>query len=188
MTSPTEHLERLYASDPDPWNFSASPYERAKYEATLAALDRDRYASALEIGCSIGIFSNLLAGRCDRLLCLDAVEAPLAAARRNCPHAHVRFARALAPADWPEGRFDLIVLSEVLYYLAPEAIDAVAALARAALVPGGTVLLVDYLGETGTAIGGDAAADRFVAAFRGAFGASPAGVRTGSYRIDRLSA
>src|ERR1039457_5637267 len=75
------HFERLYAASDDPWHFRTSPYERKKYAATLAALPSRRFASALEVGCSIGELTSLLATRCNSLIGIDIAEAPLVAAR-----------------------------------------------------------------------------------------------------------
>ena len=80
-----EYFERLYAQSADPWDFEASPYEAAKYAATLAALPRPRYANAFELGCSIGVLTRALAPRCERLLATDVSEAALAQARVSAP-------------------------------------------------------------------------------------------------------
>ena len=61
---PTRYFEEIYARDPDPWDFATSDYERAKYEATVAALPKTRYARGFEVGCSIGVLSRMLAARC----------------------------------------------------------------------------------------------------------------------------
>ncbi len=156
------YFDALYAADPDPWGFATSPYERDKYAASLAALPDDIYASGLEIGCSIGVFSRALAKRCRRLLSLDVADAALAQARRDCTEVHVRFENRSVPSDWPNGTFDLIVFSEVLYYLDVPALSRVAEQTRSALLKGGIVLLVHYLGETDYPISGDEAADFFV--------------------------
>ena len=109
------YFEQLYGPDPDPWRFATSAYEREKYQSTLDALPRPHYESALEAGCSIGVLTRRLAARCDRLFAFDIAAAPLAAARRRCADAPgVRFARMTAPEDWPEGCFDLILLSEIV--------------------------------------------------------------------------
>ena len=76
-----ERFDGMYAERPDPWGFETSPYEQAKYDATIAALPR-RYATALEAGCSIGVLSERLAAHCDALLGVDVAEAPLAARPR----------------------------------------------------------------------------------------------------------
>ncbi len=120
MTRRTEtirpaYFDGLYANDPDPWRFATSDYEREKYAATLAALPARPFATALEVGCSIGVLTKQLATRCDSLLALDVAEAALDQARARCPD--VRFERRAIPDEWPPGAFDLIVFSEVLYYL-----------------------------------------------------------------------
>ena len=55
------YFDELYAGDPDPWGFETSAYEQAKYAATIDALEGRRYATALEIGCSIGVLTARLA-------------------------------------------------------------------------------------------------------------------------------
>ena len=184
-TAPIEpaYFEALYAADPDPWRFATSAYEAEKYAATLAALPPRRFADALEVGCSIGVLTAQLARRCDRLLALDVAEAALARARAACPG--VRFERRRIPQAWPPGRFDLIVLSEVLYYLDLPRIRDAAARAVRALQPGGCVLMVHYLGETDYPTTGDEAAETFAAAS----GLTPGfAARAPGYRIDRLDA
>lgn len=126
MTAPRPSLdqtyfETLYARSPDPWEFRTSLYERRKYRATVDILPRTRYRRALEVGCSIGVFTRLLAERCDGLLALDTSSRALAEAERdNADLGHVEFRLATLPREFPGGQYDLIVLSEVLYYLARE--------------------------------------------------------------------
>ena len=57
---PPKYFEQIYARKRDPWDFESSKYEKMKYEATLAALPRDRYRCGLEVGCSIGVLTKLL--------------------------------------------------------------------------------------------------------------------------------
>ena len=185
-TAPIEpgYFDGLYAADPDPWRFANSPYEAEKYAATLAALPPGQFADALEVGCSIGILTAQLTRRCDRLLALDVAAAALAQARQHCPG--VRFERRRIPQAWPPGRFDLILLSEVLYYLDEAGINAVADCACRALQPGGCILLVHYLGETDYPATGDEAASWFIAAAH-RHGVWPGlASRAPGYRIDRL--
>lgn len=114
----TSYFDDVYRANADPWSFETSSYERAKYEATLAALPDAHYAHAFEIGCSIGVLSERLAQRCDQLLAVDASELPLRMARqRLAPYAQVTVARMRIPDEFPAGMFDLIVVSEVGYYL-----------------------------------------------------------------------
>lgn len=185
---PPEVFERLYARDPDPWGFHTSPYERDKYAATLAALPPGRFAAGFEVGCSIGVLTRQLARRCDSLLSVDVSEQALAAAREHCAglevgSGYVDICRLRVPAEWPSGRFDLIVLSEVLYFLGPEDLAATARLAAASLTPGGVALLVNWTGPTNSPCTGDEAAQRFM----DAAGLTPAlQRREAQYRLDLL--
>ena len=72
MTVGTEYFDGMYAASPDPWGFESRWYERRKYAVTMALLPAERYRDAFEPGCSIGVMTGLLAGRCDRLLSCDA--------------------------------------------------------------------------------------------------------------------
>lgn len=167
----TEYFEALYAADPDPWNFtdSGNEYEARKYAATLAALPRPNYAAALEVGCSIGVLTAELAPRCGSLLSIDAAAAPLAAAReRTAGFPQVKVRQARVPEDWPEGRFELILISEVLYFFTPEDLRRLAERAAAALVPGGDIVLVHWTGPSEFPLTGDAAVEGFRAALGGA--------------------
>ena len=150
MMTPAEsiapaYFEEKYAADADPWEFETSPYERAKYDATLAALPRPRYASAYEIGCSIGVLTERLAARCGRLLASDVSETALDMARKRCADLpHVAFENRRLPTSFPDGPFDLVVFSEVGYYFSePDLIRARDGLVGR-LVPGGHFLLVHW--------------------------------------------
>jgi 2-polyprenyl-3-methyl-5-hydroxy-6-metoxy-1,4-benzoquinol methylase len=184
-TLPASYFETKYRDDIDPWQFRTSDYEREKYDATLAALTRPHYPSILEVGCSIGIFSTQLATRCDTLLAIDASATALDAARKNAPD-NVVFEERTLPEGFPQGRFDLIVLSEVLYYFKAEDLDEVARKCCAALAPGGEFLLCHWLGETNYPLTGHEASERFAQAvaartpLRRIF-------RDEVYRLERLS-
>jgi 2-polyprenyl-3-methyl-5-hydroxy-6-metoxy-1,4-benzoquinol methylase len=175
------YFEELYRENPDPWNFAISGYENAKYTESLAALPARSYTSALEVGCSIGVFTERLARRCEHLLALDVSETALAAARARCAGLKVTFEQRQIPELWPEGSFDLIVLSEVIYYLSEPDARRVAHLAARSLRPGGAILLVHFLGETDYPLTGDEAAEIFLSACN-----LPrvAGRRRPLYRID----
>ncbi len=111
-------FEARYREDPDPWGYTSSDYERRKYEATLAACGDGPFADALELGASIGVFSELLAPRCTRLTTVDAAPTAVAAARRRLAHApHLDVILGPIPEAIPERSFDLVVASEILYYL-----------------------------------------------------------------------
>ncbi len=157
------YFEQLYTRDPDPWRFATSDYERDKYAATLAALPPGRFTRCFEVGCSIGVLTRQLAGHCDALLGVDVAEPALAQARERCAdQPWVRLERMIVPQDWPEGVFDLIVFSEVLYYLGSSGLHEAAQRTLDSLAPGGTVVLVNWHGNTDGACTGDEAAELFI--------------------------
>jgi SAM-dependent methyltransferase len=149
MTAPATlgagYFDAMYQSDPDPWGFEDRWYERRKYAISLAQLPAERYGRAFEPGCSIGVLTRMLAPRCDRLLSCDLAAAPVrAAARRTQDLPQVRVEQRDIPRQWPAGRFDLIVFSEILYYLGDRDLEQALSRAVAALEPDGTVLAVHW--------------------------------------------
>jgi cyclopropane fatty-acyl-phospholipid synthase-like methyltransferase len=181
------YFAALYEANPEPWNFTASPYEHAKYAATIAALGGRHFERGFEIGCSIGMLTRRLAPYCGALLASDIVETALGQARRNCADInHVSFANICVPAQWPRRRrFDLILCSEVLYFLSPADIAKVAARAVSSLRPGGVVLLVNYTEQIDEPCSGDKAAEIFIAAAC-KFLVPSYQERRERFRIDRL--
>ena len=167
---PPAYFDELYGRDPDPWRFASSEYEAGKYAATMAALPRPHYASALEVGCSIGVLTDALAERCDALLAIDVADAALAQARaRNAGHPHVLFERgqfpAVMPAPMPANGFDLLLFSEMLYYLDRPTLDDAARATLAMARPGADIVMVHWLGPTPDyPLTGDQAAEHFIAA------------------------
>jgi predicted TPR repeat methyltransferase len=153
-----EYFDRLYDDAPDPWGFETRWYEQRKYALTVAALPEARYRAAFEPGCSIGVLTERLAGRCDAVLATDIVPAALERAQhRLAGHPHVRLEVRAVPEDWPEERFDLVVLSEVAYYLPVPALEMLVERAVASLDPGGVLEAVHWRRETDYALSGDEA-------------------------------
>jgi cyclopropane fatty-acyl-phospholipid synthase-like methyltransferase len=183
---PRPYFEKLYGDSSDPWNFSGSPYEQAKYQATLAAIGSG-YRCGLEIGCSIGVFTRSLAERCARLLAVDIAAGALREARKRCADLpHVEFRQLALPGELPDGMFDLIVLSEVGYYWSLDDLDRFIAWVDRALEAGGLCTLVHWTGETDYPLTGDQVHDRFAEATRG-FLRPRASARHPSYRLDALA-
>jgi SAM-dependent methyltransferase len=145
MTLGRENFEARYAANPDPWDFETSAYEHEKYERTLAALGDRHYGRAFEAGCSIGVFTAMLAERCDELLAVDIAQTAVDAAReRLAPYPNVRVERRTLPAEWPAGPFDLVVCSELLYYWDRPTLEAALGVMAESLAPGGRLIAVHY--------------------------------------------
>lgn len=182
---PADHFEALYRADPDPWEFATSPYEREKYAHTVAALGARRYGRGLELGCSIGILTRQLAAHCEALVACDAAPTALAAARaRVATLGHVQVVRAVLPRDIPPGRWDLVVASEVLYYLDRRDLELTLDRLEAVLLPGGVLLAVHWTQPTLThPLQGDVVHEAIVA--RTAF-TRTLHERHPTYRLDRF--
>ena len=148
MSVPAAHFEALYRADPDPWGFADDPYERAKYARTVAALGGARARRALELGCSIGVLTAALAAHCDALVACDAAPTAVATARERLTGTPgVEILQAVLPGELPAGPFDLVVASEVLYYLDGPALARTLDGLEAALAPGGVLLAVHWTGH-----------------------------------------
>jgi SAM-dependent methyltransferase len=145
----SDYFETLYREQGDPWAFETSPYEAAKYRETLAALPAGRFGSMLEVGCANGVLTAQLGPRCEALLAVDVSQTALAAARARCAELrHIRIEQRRLPADTPDETFDLVLLSEVVYYWDSADIAAMGAWLRGAVRSGGHVLLVHWIGLT----------------------------------------
>ncbi len=141
----TEFFNEFYSHDDDPWHFESSPYELSKYKATLAALPREIYQNAFEIGCSIGVLTKMLAPKCKKLLAVEPADVPLKKAiERLKDDSQVRLQKMMVPQDFPEDNFDLILLSEVGYFLSWEDLQKLAGLITEHLETGGQLLMVHW--------------------------------------------
>lgn len=136
------YFDRMYEQSPDPWSLGRRAYEQRKYDITVASLPRARYARAFEPGCSVGLLTRLLAERCDEVVASDIVEQPLLTAARRAPSATFRVGGV--PGDWPPGSFDLVVLSELLYYLPARERAETTGRARDSVQAGGHLVAVHW--------------------------------------------
>ncbi|MBA3473671.1 MAG: methyltransferase [Rubrobacter sp.] len=146
-----EYFDELYAQSRDPWSFETSEYERDKYERTLSVLALRRYRRALEVGCSISVFTAMLAPLCDELLAVDVSEKAIAVARqRLADFPNVQVELRTLPEETPRGPFDLVVASEVLYYWPEDVMLSALRRFEDVLAPGGALLAVHWRKETKT--------------------------------------
>lgn len=157
-------LDRVHRERADPWDVDSS-YERRKRALTLAALPREHYASALEVGCSVGALAVDLATRCDLLLAIDSSPTAVDLARRRTAGiAGLEVRRARVPDEWPEGRHDLVSVSEVGYFLSPRGLEELVRLCLDSLTDDGHLLLCHWRHQpVGWPLAGPAVHDAFVA-------------------------
>lgn len=135
------YWEEIYRTE-DPWAYG-SPYEQIKYRRTLDLLPSASIGRAIELACSEGRFTELLAPRVGHLIASDISETALGRARMRCQKAsNIEYRRLdLFDDPLPQG-LDLVVCSEVLYDLPDRAeLRRVAARLAAMLAPGGHLLV-----------------------------------------------
>lgn len=187
------HFERVFAAGPDPWSYG-SAYEVEKYERTLALVPSGTVGAALEIGCAEGHFTRMLAGRVGHLVAADISRIGLARAQERCSEqANVSFVRLDLERDELPGEQDLIVCSELLYYLPDRAaLEAAARRMAAALRPGGSLVTahVHLLVDDPEAPGFDWSLPFGASTFSDVFASTPGlrlreRVSTPYYRIER---
>ncbi len=144
--APVEHFERLARESDDPWDYATSDYEQAKYRRTLAYLPAET-GRTLELGCSVGVFTAMLAPRASHLVAVDFSPTALARARERIEDAgetNVELLERRLPEGMPDGPFDTIVCAEVLYYWSAEVVVEGIRRIEAVLAPGGTLLAVHW--------------------------------------------
>lgn len=138
-----EWFTALFAEKPDPWDLATKWHDRRKFGVTVASLPQQHYRACYEPGCANGELTRLLAPRCDALVATDFVDAAVAAARSaTAEFPHVRIEHAVLPRDLPSAQFDLIVVSELLYYLSAGDMAALVDAFVDLLEPGGDLVAV----------------------------------------------
>ena len=154
------YFDALYNGNSDPWQYQTRWYEKRKRDMCLAILPQSQYKYGIELGCGNGMLSELLAQRCQALVSIDGNHQAVQLAKaRLSGLPHVKVIQGVIPdrlltlenalldtyplsSDTPtrESPFDLIVISEILYYLSPNDIDTVITWTQQNLAIGGTLL------------------------------------------------
>lgn len=135
-------LDQMYDTGEDPWRWTGSFYEERRRSLLLAVLGRARYQRALELGCADGHITAALEQRCQEVHALDTSAQAVQATRTRAPSAHV--VQGTLPRDMPALSFDLIVVSEVGYFLTASELLATLQAAKAALEAGGELVLCHW--------------------------------------------
>ena len=142
------HHEEFYGAAEDPYGFERKDYEREKYAALLEACGDGPFDNALEVGAAEGAFTDQLAPRCRRLVAADISEVAVQRVRRRfADRPEVVPDRRTLPLDFPEGTFDLIVCSDVIYLWEAGTVEIGLRTMIDRLRPGGRLVLLHYLGR-----------------------------------------
>jgi SAM-dependent methyltransferase len=146
-------FDAAYAAG-DPWGSGDARYryQRRKYDVLMGLLPAGRrFGRALDLGCGAGILSRRLADRADEVLGVDISATAVAQAEiAHADRPHMRFAQgdlANLPAEL-DGKFDLVVLADTIYYLPPplrdDVLQALALRVARLLRPGGICLIANH--------------------------------------------
>lgn len=138
----------MYAEAADPWQLESRWYEQRKYAITTALLPYPRFRHAFEPGCSVGVLTEKLLLRCDHVTSTDISIGALDATNTRVTAAGARervtLLRGSLDQPWPAGPFDLVVLSEVCYYLQPELLREVLDREVPRLAPAATIVAAHW--------------------------------------------
>jgi 2-polyprenyl-3-methyl-5-hydroxy-6-metoxy-1,4-benzoquinol methylase len=113
-----KHFEELYQKKNDPWNYENYEFEKEKYQKTLEAIPSD-VQTIWEIGCSEGLFTKLLLSKGKEVFGVDISETALLRAKDRLKDygSKIHLQKLDITREDIEGTFDLILASEILYYL-----------------------------------------------------------------------
>jgi SAM-dependent methyltransferase len=149
-----------YFDEGDPFGFDINPEEQLKFRRTMEVCGEGQLGRVLELGCAVGSFTEVLAPRATDLLALDVSQAAVdQVARRLRDHPNVRTKAMAIPAEFPGEEFDLVVASDVLYYLSVADLRRCLARIEARLADGGAFVAVHYVPRMGSVLNGDEAHD-----------------------------
>ena len=182
-----DEFDALFGESADPWSYDEAPYEQVRFARTIEALGDRHFRQGLEVACAAGVLTERIAPRCDRLIAVDASHAALDHARRRLapwPNVDLRLARM--PEQLPEGRFDLLMLSDMLYYLGLRGLMDFMLTVIGRADPDAMIVLVDYLGPMGIAVNGEMAAEAAIAIARLQGWQPTHHERNDTMRLDRL--
>lgn len=181
-------------SQPDPWQYSTE-YEQVKYDRTLSLLRGLPTSRVLELACAEGHFTKQLAPHVDQLISADISATALQRAQVRCAeHSNIRYQQVDLLEDPFPGDMDVVLCSEVLYYMGGvEPLKSVVAKLYGALRPGGYLvtanhfLLKEDMSRSGFDWDQDYGADTIHQAIASCPGfVADASIVTELYRVDRF--
>ncbi|KQM97549.1 class I SAM-dependent methyltransferase [Sphingomonas sp. Leaf25] len=138
-------FEATFRGNPDPWATFTARDEALKRRAILHALGPEPRGRLLELASGNGSNSVALAARALRLDATDGAPTAVAlTARALGANPRATATRLILPGRLPRRRYDAIVVAELLYYLTPCDLTALAREIAATLRPGGRLVLAHH--------------------------------------------
>ncbi|MCW4115764.1 nodulation S family protein [Aurantimonas sp. MSK8Z-1] len=139
-------FEAKFRANEDPWNYRWSRFEMHKRQVLVRACGSRLFGRGLELACANGETTRALAARCLNLLAVDAAPTAVAAARRRTADlAHVEIRQARLPQEIAPGPFDLVVMSEIAYYLSRRDLARLLDMLDRRLAPGGRLVALHHV-------------------------------------------
>lgn len=138
-------FEATFRGNDDPWRTFTARDEALKRRAILHTLGAGTHGRILELASGNGSNSVALAARTLRLDATDGAPTAVALTAKALgadPRATAR--QLILPGRFPRRRYDAIVVAEVLYYLTPQHLGALAREIAATLRPGGRLVLAHH--------------------------------------------
>ncbi|WP_099867229.1 class I SAM-dependent methyltransferase [Pararhizobium haloflavum] len=138
-------FEDLFRSNPDPWEYESSPFEAHKRKILLNHIGLRCRGRVLELACANGVTTQALLRCALRLTALDSSTTAIAQARARLTDAdRLRLIHGELPYGMPKQQFDLIVVSEIVYYLHRSAYTFLARELLKRLALGGRVVVLHH--------------------------------------------
>jgi 2-polyprenyl-3-methyl-5-hydroxy-6-metoxy-1,4-benzoquinol methylase len=136
-------FNRFYWLDGDPFGAKNAKYELSKQDRLLDLISKREKYNALDVGCGNGFFSRRIAEHCEHLHGIDFSSQAIRLAQANCEeHLNISLAEQDIRSFQTSSSFDLIICSEVLYYLQGTELDDVVRNLHSISAPGAWLGLV----------------------------------------------
>lgn len=128
----------------DLFESEASEYEQHKLNRLIEIICQQNYKNVLDVGCGIGILAEKISPCCQRIIGIDFSPKAISLARNRCGKLeNVSFLeRDIRTFDFQDD-YDLIIFSEVLYYLEDKFIERIINRLKKNLSDSARIIIVD---------------------------------------------
>ena len=147
-----DKFEQHYLASSEPWNYTGSGSEKLRYRRVieLARQFAPKPQQVLDVGCSLGQFTGLLAGYAEKTWAIDISPTAVKRCQENIGQqfAAIDFqVSTLAEVDIPPNSLDVIFYCDGInsHEIDGEALQATIRQTSRLLKPGGIIIFTDYL-------------------------------------------
>lgn len=128
----------------DLFEIEGSEYEQHKLNRLIGVIRQRRYKTVLDVGCGIGILAEKISPFCQQIIGIDFSPKAISLAEKRCKNLeNVSFLeRDIRTFDF-QGDYDLVIFSEVLYYLEDRFIERIVHRLKKNLPDSARIIIVD---------------------------------------------